>query len=171
MHKVVAQIVAMGHRRIAAITTLPGRNRDATLRIAALQKFLAEYGIVIPERWIVPAHSRDDHEAVLKFLLSEPEPPTVLFCWHDSVGYVVLDLCEAMGVRVPEQLSLIGYDGICWPTITRHVLTSVYVDLDVLAQTAVTALDKRINGKEEEPFQLIPVQFIRGTTLAARSDS
>jgi len=96
-----------------------------------------------------------------------PEPVTALFCWHDRMGYSALEACEALGIAVPERLSVIGYDGIHWPSTSRHILTSVEVPLDTIAVSAVQLLHELILGQAEAPVcRVLPVSLWQGTTLA-----
>lgn len=166
--QIASHLVRLGHRRFAAITNIRGGNPAAMERIAQLQAFLAMHEIAAPEQWIVPTldHRPSDAENALRFLMAEPEPPTALFCWHDRVGYQILEQCDMQGIAVPEQLSLFGYDGLHWPAATRHALASVATDLEGLAEAAVDLLDGLIRGHVERPVeQVLPVSSKLGTTV------
>ena len=166
MRKIASELVALGHRRIAALS---GSWADAGARIAALRAWLAEWNIPLPENWVIPMS--DDTvvlDDVLQTLMASPEPPTALFCWHDRVGYQMLEACERVGVAVPQQLTLVGYDGLHWPSRSPHILTSVAIDLTALAEAAVGLLDDLVTGKTNSPQNLVlPVTLQHGTTLAA----
>ena len=158
------ELVAQGHRRIAALTD-PWT--DATARIAVLREHLGAQGISLREDWIFRmTQELPMLDNTLRSLMEAPEPPTALFCWHDRAGYLALDACERLGIAVPQQLSLVGYDGLHWPSLSRHILTSVAVDLDALANTAVVLLQELIEG-EVSPLKnvVLPVTLLAGTTL------
>jgi DNA-binding LacI/PurR family transcriptional regulator len=167
IRQVAYQLTELEHRRVAVITDESGWNREAPLRVSALRALMQERGAPIPDRWVASIHDSKGLVGILRALMEEPEPPTALFCWHDLVGYKVLETCVALGIEVPRQLSLIGYDGLQWPTISGQILSSVAVDLDQLATAAVTMLDGLINGKEVSTQQLIDVHLAAGTTLCA----
>lgn len=167
---VADELARLGHRRIGAITS-PNQYRGAAARIEALRTSLAVHGIELPERLVVPVSAVSGapftEDEALRTLLSEPDPPTALFCWHDRVGYAMLQACERLGVTVPDHLSLVGYDNLYWPSTSPHVLASVGAPLDTLSEAAVQLLDDLIQGKCVAPVQrMIPVSFARGTTLA-----
>lgn len=169
MRQVADLLLTLGHRRIAAITDLPGGNHEAFERIELLRHYLQQEGVMIPDRWVLPANqtSQMNHLAALRFLLSEPEPPTALFCWHDHSAYNVLEHCETLGVSVPRQLSVLGYDGLRWPAATRHTATSIRVDMNALAEAAIQLLHRRILGDYEgSAHQILPVTLLPGTTTA-----
>jgi len=82
----------------------------------------------------------------------------------------VLEACERLGVRVPRDLSLIGYDGIHWPSTSSHILASVVVPLEAVSTAAVRMLDDLIEGRRERPVQeSYPVSLSEGTTLESLS--
>jgi len=100
-------------------------------------------------------------------LMSDGLSPTALFCWHDYLGYVVLEECHKLGITVPESLTVVGYDGLRWPARTVHTLASVHVDLDGMGEAAVDMLVKLIDGESVPVIdRLMPVTFDPGTTMA-----
>jgi len=166
MRQIAECLHAHGHVRIGAVEGFPAS--DARLRIGALREELGRLGLALPEENVETAYQgfRTPDEA-LERLLARPEPPTALFCWHDRVGYEVLEACDRLGVRVPHHLSLIGYDGVHWPSTSPHILASVAVPLEDLADAAVHLLDDLIEGRRERPVQEIyPVSLLTGTTLS-----
>lgn len=169
MRQIADRFALLGHRRIAAITNAPGSNPAGGVRIALLERFLSEHGIAIPPRWILPALDQrpEDAAMALRFLMQEPDPPTALFCWHDRIGYQILEQCVVQGISVPDRLSVVGYDGLHWPAATPHTLTSVSLNLTVLANAAVESLHGLIQGREEAVQQFLPVSLTGGSTLAA----
>ena len=164
MRLVSEQLLQQGHRRVAILSPMDGDPRDADRRIQLLRANLRESGVEVPDRWVCP--SRSDARAALARLMEEPEPPTAVFCWHDRLAYGVLAASESLGVRVPEQLSVIGYDGLYWPSATRHVAATVCVNHRALARSAVGLLDLYINGYDGPLREdLFPVSFSTGTSL------
>ena len=159
-------VADLGHRRIAC---LGGPWADARPRIAAFRARLRERGVQVSDEWVLGASGAEapSWEKLLRALLEQPDPPTALFCWHDRLGYRVLEVCEALGVRVPEQLSLISYDGLHWPSTSRHVLDSIDTDFEELAASAVRLLDQLLRGEVTAPdARVFPVRLAPGTTLA-----
>ena len=139
----------------------------ASIRIEAFRAYLAGQGI---DPYIVPVYGGGpyDFKDAVRQMLALPEPVTAVFCWNDWCGYKTLEACEALGVAVPERLSLIGYDWLHFPSTSPHVLTSVEVPLAAIAAEAVDVLDRLIAGAGEAPIRkLIPVSLRHGTTLAA----
>ena len=108
--------------------------------------------------------------AIARELLSRREPPSAIFCVNDLTAFGVLDAARALGVRVPEDLWVIGFDDIpsaAWETFD---LTSVRQPIDKMAAEAVSMLLARLAGASSPPrHQRFPCELvIRGTTGAAR---
>ncbi len=168
MRSVANRLVALGHRNIAVLTNTQTLQRDADHRVRALCERVREHGLHIARNWVVdiPEASQSNVFRAMDGLMEGATRPSALFCWHDLVGYRVLDYCEANAIDVPSELSIIGYDGIRWPTQSRHVLASVEVDLAELANTAVSMLHSRISQESPEYLRaLIPTTMTVGTTI------
>lgn len=167
LRQVADALCGLGHRRIAALATAPNGNRDGETRIWMLRELLAARGVILPERWILrPTEDDEATEAALRFLVSEPSPPTAIFCWHDRLGYLILQQCEKMGISLPDQISIVGYDGIRWPAKSQHILASVKVDIESIAEAAVALLEQLINGHATGPVgKVLGVSLDHGTTL------
>lgn len=157
MEAVAEAFTSFGHRRIAAFHYGRGM-RDAEERIAALGRILIRRGGHLADRWI-----RDVGDGLSKTLtefMSEPSGPTAVFCATDRLAYATLREAEALGIRVPEQLSIIGYDGLPWEP-TTHEMATVAVDLKELTREAVAVL---LDPPLEREVT-IPCRFSPGTTL------
>jgi DNA-binding LacI/PurR family transcriptional regulator len=161
------QILSAGHRRIAMLSAEP-RVTDARNRTALFKSCLLESGIELRSDWIMEVDGKDSPavNACVKHLMSYENPPTALFCWHDYVGYRALEECHNLGIVVPEQLSIVGYDGVRWPARTTHMLASVSVDLEAISKLAVEILVDLVREDSVPPIQkVVPVHFEPGTTL------
>lgn len=154
-------LVERGHSRIAVIVEEASGPKDASMRLRLLRKYLGPHGVEIPDERVV--FWRGDAGAALDQALIHA--PTALFVWHDRAAYRVMEACDARGVRVPEDLSLVGYDGLPWPSTSSGVIGSVHVDLAAIAEAAVGMLHGLITGVRERGEETVSVSFEAGTTL------
>lgn len=138
-----------------------GRPHLAERRLQGLRKSLARRGYPVPETDPLP-YTPGQSDMLLKSLAQEP---CTLFCWHDRLAYQVLQDCERLEIPLPEPLSLIGYDGVHWPVTSRHVVTSVSLNLDTMAAAVLKTLLLRCEGQPVETVQRIPVALQAGTTF------
>lgn len=157
-------LLAHGHRNVAGLHVDENTARDAEERFAALRKVLRSQGGDLAEEDIVNA-ATGKREAIERILRS-PNRPTAIFCWHDRLAYEILGVCDSMGLNIPEDISIVGYDGIRWAVDSRHIVTSVEVDLMALTRAGVALLCESIRSAEiENPERTLPVRFVPGTTI------
>lgn len=168
MSLVVEHLLAAGHTRVAALGSLGEDVRDSARRLELLGQSLAPHGLTLPASRVAWA---DRHAGpAIEYLLANPEPPTALFCWHDWMAYRALEVCESLGIAVPDQLSVVGYDGLHWPSTSKHICASVVVDINSIAHEAVRLLDATIVDPSTPVIHhAVPVEFRHGTTLASPS--
>jgi LacI family transcriptional regulator len=158
MRLVAERLVGLGHRRIGVIYD-DSNSPNFPQRVGLLRSQLATHGVVLPESCI---HNIEDIEA----LLEHPDAPTALFCPRDRLAYYLLDYCAERGIAIPERLSIVGYDGLPWPTSSSHVAASVKVDIEAMAEAAVVQALAIVTGERSLPTtQYLPTMLIEGTTL------
>ena len=162
--KLVAEaILRQGHRRIAAVVEEIEGTLDPTGRLDRLRAELAAHGVALDDASVV-VYQGSAPDA-LEALLALSQRPTAVFVWHDGNAYRIVEACEARGVRVPDDLSVVGYDGIAWPSTSAHVVASVAVPVDEMSKAGVAILNRLIEGESGPINQTLPVRFLSGTTL------
>jgi LacI family transcriptional regulator len=99
-------------------------------------------------------------------LMSQKVPPTAIFCVNDLLAFGALNGAKAAGVRVPEDVWVVGFDDIDMASWPSNSLTTVKQRLDDMANAAVELLLGRIDDPRRQPSTLrFPSQLvIRGTT-------
>lgn len=163
MRLVAEALVRNGHKRIAVVAERVAKVLDPTGRYARLQRFLAEHDIAIGEENV--ALWRGDCEVLVDEILALPCRPTAVFVWHDRLAYRLIETLEGRGTKVPGDLSVVGFDGLVWPSVTANVVTSVAVPVDEIAKSAMNILHQMISGEPYPPSVVVPVEFFPGTTL------
>jgi LacI family transcriptional regulator len=165
MRLVAEALVERGHTRVAAIVEKPSSVLDPTGRLPRLKSELAARGVELSDSDVV-LWKGSAPDALAEVLALESRP-TALFVWHDRAAYRIVESCEAAGIRVPQDLSIVAYDGLVWPATTSHVVASVVVALDEVGQVAVNLLDRMIEGNPVPLTEKVPVAFNPGSTLGA----
>jgi DNA-binding LacI/PurR family transcriptional regulator len=98
-------------------------------------------------------------------LTAEPgKRPTAAACWNDEFAYKLLDYCDERGIRVPQDLAVVGFDGLRTFPRLRRKLTTVYVPWSDVARTAVNVLVDICNGVTVPRDTLLPVELRIGDT-------
>ncbi len=110
--------------------------------------------------------AEDDIESLRKFFVGIEQHPTAWFCANDVVAVNLLQLCQEASIRVPEQVSVVGFDDVQLAQSTTPPLTSVHVDAQAYAQRVVAALVHRISHPDApiEVVRIVPTLAIRGST-------
>ncbi len=163
-------LLTLGHRRIAAITGPPGWLATEERR-AAYHATLAAAGIR-PEPAFEVASDFQIGPAVeaAATLLDLPEPPTAIFGFNDSIAFGALRAARDRGLRVPEDLSVVGFDDIEPATLVTPALTTVRQPLGEMGRTAVNVLVRLLERRASETphIELATRLVVRESTAPPR---
>lgn len=168
----VRHLLALGHRRIAFISGTQNSGQSAE-RLQGYLAALAEQGIEPAPQWLETGNF--SHLAGLeagKRLLKLAERPTAVFAASDRMAFGVMEAARAAGVRLPEQLSIVGYDDIEPAALADPPLTTIRPPLQRLAEASVLELIARVeNSAEQHSCIELPSQLvIRASTAPCPSD-
>lgn len=100
----------------------------------------------------------------LKALMADKNRPTALCCWHDDLAYFLLQCCVQIGIRVPDDLGVVGFDGLQEGRIPGRRLVTAAVPWDLMAFEAAANLIKLRNGLSVELITRFPVELRVGDT-------
>ncbi|MBI5304724.1 MAG: LacI family DNA-binding transcriptional regulator [Chloroflexi bacterium] len=107
-------------------------------------------------------YTYDSGYAAARRLLQRDDPPDAIFCANDSMAMGALDAARELRIRVPEQLSIIGFDNIPAASWQPYSLTTIQQPIDQMVDRTLELLDARIGGADIAPAQhLIPGTLIR----------
>ena len=169
MEEIVRTVAGMGHTRIAFI-----RGEDSTVtreRTNGFYKGCAEMGIRVPQGYVADSHFHDPDTCIkaIDALLMRQDKPTCILCPDDFSCLGAMSHLEARGIRVPKDLSLVGYDGILMARMMKPALTTYCQNVEQLAQAASGLLLEAIEDAEHHIPRQITVSgtMILGETLAA----
>jgi LacI family transcriptional regulator len=102
-------------------------------------------------------------------LLTGKRRPEAIFCWTDYVAFEVIGVARELGLLIPDDLAVVGYDNTPYCALPQHSLTSVDQSGRMLGQKATQLLLDRIAGRTEpEHFVVTPTLVTRDSTVAVR---
>ncbi len=142
-------LIELGHRRIgfagagvAAPYILP--------RFKGYLKALKEEGIKFSWNYVREVSEERDpvNDFVLEELFSLPEPPTALFASSDRVAMNIIEYCNKRGIRIPTDVSIVGYDNLDESAMVEPALTTIETYLKDAGRKAILLLNKLILSKE-----------------------
>jgi DNA-binding LacI/PurR family transcriptional regulator len=167
-YQATSYLVALGHRRIAFVSgpaelgSVQERYRgycdalrvgciDAEGQVNLAGQFTEQFGM-----------------SALPHLLAAARPPTAAFVASDYIALGVLSAAEMHGIKVPDDLSIVGFDDIRFSQYVRPRLTTIRSPVDRLAQQGVELLFERLQDPQAPArTQVLPVELVIRESAAA----
>jgi LacI family transcriptional regulator len=152
---VAEHLVQLGHRQIAVIAGHP-RASTSISRTAGFEGKLAELGLTLEPHLRLCADYRYDlaYESMTS-LLSLPSPPTAVFCHNDLMAFGAVNAALGAGLRVPEDISVVGFDDVPLAGWESMELTTVRQPVPEMAVAAVGLLESRLADPRCEARHLV----------------
>ena len=162
----VDHLLKLGHTRIAHIMG-DFDHADSITRRSAFEAALHDAGIAVEPAYIQVGHYKTtDAYDCTRALLTLPNPPTAIFCGNDEMAQGALDAARDMGISVPAQLSVVGFDDVPLASLLTPPLTTVHQPLEQIGELATRLLIARMAGVAGAPQThcLQPELVVRGST-------
>lgn len=154
IREAVQHIVALGHKDIGFISG-PLSLKSARIRRLAFLKCMTASGISDLHRTVVEGnHKFDGGEVAMMQLLSSSHPPTAVLTSNDLTAVGALRAIHRAGMRVPEDISVVGFDDIELSQFTNPPLTTVRLSRDELGRKAFDALYETVQGGKDGSKQI-----------------
>lgn len=169
-------LLKTGHRSIWYLTARYREIPVSRLRINGYKKAYGDMGIARQDSWIFGCEKATGEAAyqLAKRLLQEYERPDAILTLNDYMAYGVRQAIREAGYRIPEDISLAGYDDAFSELLYENALTTVRQDADLIARECVRLLLTKINPdyRLEEPLIRVtePELVIRNTTRNRREE-
>ena len=166
-------IVGLRHRRIAFIAG-PDNATTSRDRERGFRAGLRAHGVKFDPKFRRAGQfsHHTGYESGLQLLAAQPRP-TAIFAGNDVIAFGALDAARRLGVRVPDELSIVGFDDIDMAGWEGFNLTTVRQPLAAMGHTAVSLLLGRIESDGEQQARrriVFPVELVHRDTLAAAPD-
>lgn len=145
-------LIEKGHRRIAFVGSI-----DATPSI--LDRYLGYYRALLAnkiaprEDYLIP--DRGDDGLFVDFKLPCKDMPTAFVCNCDDAGYVLMERLRQEGYRIPEDISVVGFDNYTFLNFASPRLTTVEVDVAKMAYKAVDLLVSMMRGEDKSGSRIV----------------
>lgn len=158
----VLYLLSKGHRRIAMINT-GGGNLYASMRLAGYQDALREAGLADRKDYVEFVDWIDCQlaEMATRRLLAVDEPPSAIFTVSDLLAMGAIKAALASGMRVPDDLAVVGFDDTRFSSIFEPPLTTVAQPRQELGEQAMLMLLRRMKGEATPSITLPHVLVVR----------
>lgn len=162
-------LIALGHRRIGYIGDQFGHHSDVE-RFAGFREALKHAGLPFDAQWVAHGDGKaDGGPGAIEQLLALPLPPTAVFCYNDMTALGVLRAIQARGLRVPADISIVGFDDLFFATYTQPPLTTVRQPRRKMGQMAFESLLMLMSGEEPTEIRVPAELIVRESTAPPKS--
>jgi LacI family transcriptional regulator len=166
MEQAVRYLLDLGHRRIAMLAGITRDNDRASARLAGVRGALGAAGIALPPQRVVErrydiAAARDG----LQRLMEASPPPTAIVCGNDVLAFGALFEAQRLGLAVPRDLSIVGFDDLDLASHLQPALTTVHVPAEAMWRRAADLVLALLRGEPPSPAAEVQVSLVvRGST-------
>ncbi len=164
VRRAVEHLYQLGHSRIAFIAG-PEQGRSSQQRLEGYLEAMAELGLPRPPAYLVEGNGLiEDGPRALAALWALEAPPTAVVCYNDLTAIGLLSAAAKHGIRVPSDLSVIGYDNIPLSAYTVPPLTTVEQPKQALGQQAVETCLRVLAGETVSTVVMPAELVVRGSS-------
>jgi LacI family transcriptional regulator len=157
--RLTEHLLGHGHRRLAFLGD-PGHSFDVQERWAGVRAVVERHGLP-PAQPVLCDSSEASARGAATELLASPDRPDAIVCGNDERALATLLAAEDLGLRVPDDVAVTGWDDILAARHARPALTTVRQPMRELGAWAARALDERIRGdRDHRVTELLPTRLI-----------
>jgi len=155
-YQLVSYLIEMGHRQIAV--ALSDRFNTEMERLAGYKKALLDHNIPLDPALIKihpGPYAEKSYVQIARSLLKQKTKIDAIFAGHDRIAYVIYSVAEEMGIKIPDDISLVGYDDLR-PTCTHTIsLTTVHQPIYEIGQESMKLVMARIKNLRKETEKVV----------------
>lgn len=141
----VTALIAAGHRRIAVASGSFTASDRARQRFAGYEDAMRAHGLPAMAPVCLPSHTASN-AGQIRALMQAPDAPTALFCTNDLLAIGVISDLKRLGLRVPRDVSVLGYDGIALGALVEPPLATVVQPNSEIGAGAIRHIVSRLRA-------------------------
>lgn len=165
-YELAKRVLARGHRRIAICGGAIEHNERARGRRNGVLAAMAESGLTVPAAWLVEQpFSYEGGRMAIRELWAQADKPTALMCGTDLQAMGALHECRVQGIAVPEEISIIGFDGIDEAEMMQPALTTVCIPAHEIGERAARRIVSMIEGRPLPPLPALKGEIVERASL------
>lgn len=134
---------------------------------------LRKHGLVVRPSWILPGdfHEKSGYQAIQRLLQENEELPTAIFAVNDSVAFGAMRALQEHAIKIPEEISIIGFDDHMLSAYAQPALTTLRVDfMDMMNKLTSQLIDVIEHGSSKAIKVVVGVQIIERASCRQRSN-
>ena len=166
MEELTEMVIRLGHRRIGSIITSTTHNDRARARLDGIKSAMARHHLSADQLTVLETpYSIANGAKYFEELMQQSNPPSVVICGNDVLAVGALMKAKEMGLRVPEDVSITGFDDIELARVVEPRLTTVHVPHGEMGKRAAAALIGHITASKSLGGEQLETHICRGATL------
>ncbi len=160
--KLIDHLVEVHHRRRIVFARGPANNKDSWWREMGYHESLEAHGIARdPDLIILGGYNRQiAYESMSKFLECGPTDFDAVFSGSDDAAIGIIDALGEKGLRIPDDISVVGFDDLELSAFLTPPLTTVHAPSDCVGQTAARHLFNLLAGQKVDAVTLLPTEIV-----------
>jgi LacI family transcriptional regulator len=159
--RVASHLLDLGHVDIAVIASLSATNDRAAARVAGVRDALASRGHSLPENHVIGGlGSIGEGKTAMRILMAIKEAPTAVICLNDALAFGVILEAKSRGLKIPGDLSIVGFDDADFAAELNPPLTTVRVPAVEIGVAAADYLVAQIEKTPTSRMVEIPANLI-----------
>jgi DNA-binding LacI/PurR family transcriptional regulator len=163
-------LIELGHRRLAYLGN-SNSGRTTQDRLAGFHQEMDSAGLVVPKNNIyeIPGSEPDKSVLAVDYFLGLPNRPTGIVCFNDMMAIGMLKSLQERGVRVPQEISITGFDNIVFSNYTNPPLTTFDQPKRFIGQKAAELILSLLDSAAKNLVPEQKIQVLRGKLLVRES--
>lgn len=154
-------LLSHGHRRMALVAAQP-RQFTTRDRVHGFTDVMHEHGLTVEPGWVRYGDYTHEHgyESTFALFQQRQDAPTAVVAGSDVIAFGVIEALGELGLRVPEDVAVVGFDDIAQARWSQPPLTTIRQPIRQEGYLLVTKLLDLIAGQADVPSTLIPVELV-----------
>ncbi|MBU1304836.1 MAG: LacI family transcriptional regulator [Alphaproteobacteria bacterium] len=167
---VVRHLVANGYSNIAMLSLSPQNSsiiqqREIGYRLEMMEQGCGDAINILRETQVLR-----DVQVSVRRLLSGADRPEAIFCWTDLMAFEAISVATEMGLSIPEDIAIVGYDNTMFCDLAQNSLTSVDQSGELLGLQAARLLVERIDGRTTAEHFMVPPRIVARASAGTRTE-
>lgn len=171
--EIARHLVHIGHKNVCVLSGMTKDNDRTTNRLKGIRDELLSHGLELPDSMVVEQpYSISDGRKGCALLLSRDGPrPTAIICGNDVLAIGALIECHERGLKVPNDISVVGFDNFEFAIHSNPPLTTIEVPAEEMGSNAASYLIAKLKGSEVPMHHSVDVQLILRKSTAPPKDA
>jgi DNA-binding LacI/PurR family transcriptional regulator len=161
-------LISLGHRHLAVLAEQDSISSSRE-RVRGFRHTAEAAGITLDPAFVLSSGIKEGKNKAQE-LLQRDDRPTAIFCCNDMLAIGALRAAKEMGLRIPQDCSIVGFDDTVLASVTDPPLTTIAQPIEQMGQTAVQLLIRQIGQPGEQPERVVltPSLSIRQSSMVLR---